>query len=145
MIFSVYTNGRSLLSCKKSTSKDVMNCVHGIRVISTQWVVIGHTYLLYMAMPTTNTFYFMGDVSDSRNFFCIDRLYCSDKIKVFNELRSFSISVRHTLSQHVFDVGISCSRYILFPQRLVCIVYNAEAFAKNVICMSFYLAISALV
>lgn len=64
MVFSVYTNGRSLLSCKKSTSKDVMHCVHGIRVISTQWVVLGHTYFLYMNMPTGNTFHFMGYVSE---------------------------------------------------------------------------------
>lgn len=64
MVFSVYTNGRSLLSCKKSTSKDVMHCVHGIRVISTQWVVLGHTYVLYMTMPTANTFQFMGHVSE---------------------------------------------------------------------------------
>lgn len=65
MIFSMYTNGRKLLSCKKSTSKDMMNCVHGIRVISTQWVVLGHTYMMFMAMPTVNVFTFMINVSAS--------------------------------------------------------------------------------
>lgn len=41
-----------------------MSCVHGIRVISTQWVVLGHTYVMHMAMPTVNVFKFMTDVSD---------------------------------------------------------------------------------
>lgn len=79
MIFSVYTNGRSLLSCKKSTSKDVMNCVHGIRVISTQWVVLGHTYVMFMTMPTANNFSFMGNVSDMTITMMINHLYVDSK------------------------------------------------------------------
>lgn len=43
----------------------MMNCVHGIRVISTQWVVLGHTYMMFMAMPTVNVFTFMINVSAS--------------------------------------------------------------------------------
>lgn len=65
MAFSVYTNGRSLLSAKRSKSKDSMDCIHGIRVFSTQWVVLGHTYTMFMYMPTRNSLDFMVHVSDS--------------------------------------------------------------------------------
>lgn len=71
MAFSVYTNGRSLLSTKKSNSKDMMDCIHGIRVFSTQWVVLGHTYVLYMLMPTRNTLEFIQHVSKCLAFVSI--------------------------------------------------------------------------
>lgn len=45
--FSVYTNGMKLLSYKKSKSPDMMSCLHGIRAITTQWVVLGHTFAMY--------------------------------------------------------------------------------------------------
>lgn len=43
LAFSIYTNGQKVLSYKKSKSTDTMHCLNGIRVISTQWVVIGHS------------------------------------------------------------------------------------------------------
>lgn len=43
LAFSVYSNGKKVLSYKKSKDPDTMQCLHGIRAISTQWVVIGHT------------------------------------------------------------------------------------------------------
>lgn len=66
MAFSVYSNGRRLLSSKKSKSEDVVHCVHGIRVFSTQWVVLGHAYAFYDAY-TSNNIAFMRSVSDSSN------------------------------------------------------------------------------
>lgn len=41
LAFSAYTNGKQLLSYKKSKSPDQMGCLHGIRVLSTLWVVLG--------------------------------------------------------------------------------------------------------
>lgn len=40
-----------------------MDCVHGIRALSTQWVLLGHTYMMYLFMPTRNSLGFMMDVS----------------------------------------------------------------------------------
>jgi hypothetical protein len=44
--FSALTNGRKLLSMKVSKSPSNLSCVHGIRVLSTLWVVIGHTWII---------------------------------------------------------------------------------------------------
>lgn len=73
--FSVYTNGMKLLSYKKSKSPDMMNCLNGIKAISTQWVVLGnekaffsnyfnhwlfdfilsgHTFAMYPKLPFRN-------------------------------------------------------------------------------------------
>ena len=43
--FSFIHNGRKLLSFEpSSSSSDNLSCLHGIRVLSTFWVVIGHTW-----------------------------------------------------------------------------------------------------
>lgn len=100
MIFSVYTNGRSLLSAKKSKSKDVMDCVHGIRVFSTQWVVLGHSYTaMYTAMPITNAFSFIGNVSD----------FSSSEVLTIRRGTTISLyrfAAHDTISQHVSAVSI---------------------------------------
>lgn len=54
LAFSFYSNGMKLLSYKKSRSPDVIQCLHGIRVISTQWVVLGHTFMTYLKLPVQN-------------------------------------------------------------------------------------------
>lgn len=44
--FSALNNGRKLLSLKPASSgSDNLSCLHGIRVLSTCWVVLGHTWL----------------------------------------------------------------------------------------------------
>lgn len=59
LAFSVITNGRNLLSYEAPKSGDMMNCLHGIRVISTQWVVLGHTYLMFIMLPIRNVSYYV--------------------------------------------------------------------------------------
>lgn len=58
LAFSVYTNGVKLLSYEKSKSEDVMQCLHGIRVISTMWVTLWHTFSMYLVLPSQNNVYF---------------------------------------------------------------------------------------
>lgn len=54
LAFSFYTNGKKLLSYEKAKSDDTLHCLHGIRVITTQWIVLGHSYLLYALLPIQN-------------------------------------------------------------------------------------------
>lgn len=57
--FSVYTNASKLLSYDPPKSRNVMQCLHGIRVISTQWVVLAHTYAALIALPSQNPIYYV--------------------------------------------------------------------------------------
>lgn len=59
LAFSFYSNGIKLLSYKKSKAPDVMHCLHGIRAISTQWVVLGHSYMMYMRLPARNSIQYL--------------------------------------------------------------------------------------
>lgn len=54
MAFSVYTNTKKLLSTRKSP--DDLGCLHGIRFLSTAWVVLAHTYAAFMSAPQWNNF-----------------------------------------------------------------------------------------
>lgn len=59
LAFSIYSNGKKLLSYKKSKAPDVMHCLHGIRVISTQWIIFGHSYLMFNNLPVRNSIHIL--------------------------------------------------------------------------------------
>jgi hypothetical protein len=50
--FSVYSNGKKLLSTK--TSGDTLHAIHGMRFITICWVVWGHRYTVDAAVPSIN-------------------------------------------------------------------------------------------
>lgn len=52
MAFSLYTNTKKWMSTRKSA--DDMGCIHGIRFLSTAWVVLGHTYFAFISGPIWN-------------------------------------------------------------------------------------------
>lgn len=52
MAFSIYTNTKKLLSTRKSAED--LGCIHGIRFLSTAWVVLAHTYFAFMGAPLWN-------------------------------------------------------------------------------------------
>lgn len=52
LAFSIYTNGAELFSIQKSESSDMIGCLHGIRAISATWIVLGHTFIFYLLLPT---------------------------------------------------------------------------------------------
>lgn len=49
--FSMYTNGMKLFSCDNSKNSDVIECIRGIRVLSTLWIVFIHTHALPLMLP----------------------------------------------------------------------------------------------
>lgn len=66
LTFSFYTNGKELLSIKQSTSSDEINCLHGIRTISSQWIVLGHVAIIFVIQPFQNWNY-LHEVFDDSN------------------------------------------------------------------------------
>lgn len=52
MVFSIYTNTMKIFSWKISESPGTIQCLHGIRVIATLWVLLEHncTSLLYLPL-----------------------------------------------------------------------------------------------
>lgn len=43
-----------LLSYRKAKTSETMECLHGIRAISTQWIVLGHSFAIYSMLPVQN-------------------------------------------------------------------------------------------
>jgi hypothetical protein len=61
-IFSAYTNSKRIFA--RGDGNSDLDCVHGIRFLSTCYVVIGHRYLMLMFFPSINSLKIM-DVSES--------------------------------------------------------------------------------
>lgn len=63
LIFSWYRNGKRLLSTKCSSS--MLDCLHGIRFISINWVVMGHSFSSIFRDPGINILSFAQEVSNA--------------------------------------------------------------------------------
>ncbi|MFH4981033.1 hypothetical protein AB6A40_007742 [Gnathostoma spinigerum] len=50
--FSVYTNGKVILRTEKGENQ--IHCLHGIRVLSMFWIILGHTYYYICTNLTTD-------------------------------------------------------------------------------------------
>ena len=54
LCFSIYTNGKKLISAKKVEGN--IDCLNGIRFFSMAWVVLGHSFYVVGLTPWTNPF-----------------------------------------------------------------------------------------
>ncbi|XP_059484131.1 uncharacterized protein LOC132201727 [Neocloeon triangulifer] len=52
--FSLRTNLRELFTLPKSAAPGQLTCLHGIRVISTWWVILLHCYMINISIPPIN-------------------------------------------------------------------------------------------
>lgn len=66
LAFSLYSNGKKLLSYEIPKSTDKIRCLDGIRVITTLWILVGHLYTLINTLPIQNKDY---TVAVSRCFY----------------------------------------------------------------------------
>lgn len=53
-VFSAYSNLKKLLSVRK-TGDENLDCLAGMKVISSWFVVMGHCYIMYMIYPNANS------------------------------------------------------------------------------------------
>lgn len=61
--FSVVSNCKKILTIK--STKNPLDCLHGIRFLSICYVIVGHRYCLSMYFPLVNSLEIM-DVSTTR-------------------------------------------------------------------------------
>lgn len=52
--FSVYSNGKKLFETNEASSKDIIDCLHGIRALSIMWIIHGHRVQTYSFFPLMN-------------------------------------------------------------------------------------------
>jgi hypothetical protein len=52
--FSLKTTGKDLLALPKAVAAGQLSCVHGIRVGSLLWMLLGHTYQFHNSWPVNN-------------------------------------------------------------------------------------------
>lgn len=57
IIFSLWRNSKEIFSENKGDQ--TLDCVHGIRFLSTSYVIIGHRYLMMMFFPVINSLQIM--------------------------------------------------------------------------------------
>ncbi|XP_066155257.1 nose resistant to fluoxetine protein 6-like [Euwallacea fornicatus] len=50
--FSIFRNGKKLFKTFKHTSGDQIQVIHGLRVISMMWIVVGHTFFFLTDYPS---------------------------------------------------------------------------------------------
>lgn len=124
LAFSFYTNGMKIFSCKQNKSQDVMECLNGIRVISTFWVLYGHAHALILLAPVTNLLY-IKTVRLKSNIVEIIT------ILIFTCFFNF-FPVVGPLLQYVCSIRSHCRWHVLFHERSSCCVVDFETTSENV-------------
>lgn len=54
LAFSFFTNGMKLFSVQKQNSAGMIGCINGIRALSSIWVVLFHSVMVYKVVPIQN-------------------------------------------------------------------------------------------
>lgn len=54
LAFSFYTNGMKLFSVQKQNSAGIIGCINGIRALSSIWIVLFHSFVVYKSIPIQN-------------------------------------------------------------------------------------------
>lgn len=112
LAFSFYTNGRRLFCCKESSSSDVLSCLHGIRVITTLWIVLGHTFLIFVMLPNQNLIA-IPEVSAAIHFFWVKN--CGGNAKFLMDF-FYIFAVYYEILCDVHRLWCYCCWYILCNQ-----------------------------
>lgn len=125
LAFSFFTNGKKIFSCKRNKSQNVMECLNGIRVISTFWVLYGHAHALIILAPVTNLLYIKTVRLESN---IVEIIY----ILIFTCFFKLFFPVGGPLLQYVCSIRSHCRWHVLFHERSACCVVDFETPSENV-------------
>ncbi|XP_031636343.1 nose resistant to fluoxetine protein 6-like isoform X2 [Contarinia nasturtii] len=99
LAFSFYSNGQKLFSLNEVNTSETIQCLHGIRVLSTQWVVLCHTYAFYLLIPIHNRVVHDAFVSRYSNMIIVSGFVAVDTFFVLSGLL-VSIGILKHLEKH---------------------------------------------
>lgn len=68
LTFSAYTNGIQLFSYDNTQSPNIIQCINGIRSITTIWIIISHSYYVFFFLPSREHLEFIKVVINSLIF-----------------------------------------------------------------------------
>lgn len=105
LMFSLYSNGKKIFSCESTQSPNVIQCLHGIRSITTMWVIVGHTFVISLMLPTMQLAEFLEVI-------ILQMLALSVKMKSLNFLIRFQFTEKQR-SSITFPLIISDSFFVI--------------------------------
>ncbi|XP_050737494.1 nose resistant to fluoxetine protein 6-like isoform X2 [Eriocheir sinensis] len=91
LVFSAYSNMRSTFTIRPKEHPDVISCLHGLRVFSMGWVVLGHGYM-FLASVTSNVVHYT-ELSDD----VLDQIVVNASFSVDTFLFMSGLVVAYTL------------------------------------------------
>lgn len=121
MAFSINTNGRELFSCKDSSTSNQIQCLHGIRVISTVWLVVGHVASMVGLLPVRNR----AEIIEVAN-----PIYITRYSTMISVLTNILPAVYWYVPKHGRLYFVACSRKFLRVKWIAGIVSHVYDFKK---------------
>ncbi|KAF2887396.1 hypothetical protein ILUMI_18777, partial [Ignelater luminosus] len=80
LAFSILTNGRKLIETTNNPNQ--ISCIHGIRVLSMMWILIGHKYVIATNLPIRNYLYLSEFIEEPANMLIFNKFLAVDTFLV---------------------------------------------------------------
>ncbi|RZC34741.1 hypothetical protein BDFB_003316, partial [Asbolus verrucosus] len=132
VVFSLYTNTKSLLSIK--CSQDSLTCLNGIKVLSIMWIIIGHIFVFKLVSPNISTIYIITETGTGLVCHCFISHWCYQisrrrSILALNSQKDYRNLLCHLCLDHCWYLSLDTQLYILAP----IIVFNINKYPKKVL------------
>lgn len=114
LVYSIYTNGKKLFSYESTTSPHIIQCLHGIRSMTTISMIASHTYYVFFFLPSRE---YMEFVKVFKSSFHKQKKICEQILFLYSQRQSvicwiFAWFV--CLIQTVFKLNLFAAVYMCF-------------------------------